>query len=97
MLIYVHIKCTSGGIMDVAIKELRKRPTHYIELASKGTDIIVTNRGSAVAKIVPCGIPEIAGTSTDALDALFGIWQSHDDIGDPLAYVQDLRKARSFR
>lgn len=80
--------------MKVAIKDLRKRPTHYIELARKGADITLTNRGSAVARIVPC---KASDAPADTLDPLFGIWQDRDDIDDPLAYVQGLRKARSFR
>lgn len=38
--------------MDVAVTELRARLGHWIDLARDGNDVVITDRGTPVARIV---------------------------------------------
>lgn len=38
--------------MDVAVTELRARLGHWIDVARDGTDIVITDRGTPVARMV---------------------------------------------
>lgn len=49
--------------MDVAITELRNRLGHWIDAARDGDDVVITERGTPVARIVALG-------STSTIDRL---------------------------
>ena len=38
--------------MDVAVADLRARLGHWIDVARDGTDVVITDRGTPVARIV---------------------------------------------
>ena len=38
--------------MDVAVTELRARLGHWIDVARDGTDVVITDRGTPVARMV---------------------------------------------
>lgn len=38
--------------MDVAVKELRANLAHWIDVARDGADVVITERGTPVARIV---------------------------------------------
>jgi len=44
--------CTLSG-MDVGIRELRNHLSDYLELVRAGGEVVVTDRGTAVARLVP--------------------------------------------
>ncbi len=50
------------AVVDVGIRELRNNLSRYLDEVRAGTEITVTDRGTAIAKIVPTG--------TRTLDAL---------------------------
>jgi prevent-host-death family protein len=39
--------------MDVGIRELRSHLSHYLERVQGGDEVVVTERGAAIARIVP--------------------------------------------
>jgi prevent-host-death family protein len=39
--------------MDVGIRELKAKLSEYVSLAAEGTTVIVTDRGTPVARLVP--------------------------------------------
>jgi prevent-host-death family protein len=80
--------------MDVSIMELRKQPTRFIKIANEGTDVVITNRGKPLAKLVPVVKP--VAKQTDNRGFLFGLWADHDDVGDVKEYVRNLRRGRQF-
>jgi prevent-host-death family protein len=44
--------------MQVGIRELKNRLSHYIHRVRSGEIIVVTDRGKPVARIIPIGVPE---------------------------------------
>jgi prevent-host-death family protein len=44
--------CTEEARMRVGIRELRDRLKHYVETARRGQDVIITDRGRPVARLV---------------------------------------------
>lgn len=41
--------------MEVGIRELRQNLSRYLELVREGQEVIVTERGRAVARVLPLG------------------------------------------
>jgi len=44
--------CTKEASVRVGIRELRDRLKHYIETARSGEDVIITDHGHAIARLV---------------------------------------------
>jgi prevent-host-death family protein len=70
----------------VGIKDLKNRLSHYIAQVRKGEQIVVTDRGLAVAVIVPAAETEEAGRLMGLVREGFASWQggkptgSHDPV-----------------
>src|SRR5689334_620101 len=45
--------------MDVSVRELKARLSHYLKLAARGEQVIVTSRGRPVARLLPAAPPVI--------------------------------------
>jgi prevent-host-death family protein len=56
--------------MVVGIAELRQRLSHYLELAAAGEEIVVTDRGRPIARLV-------AATTASKLDELVAAGLAH--------------------
>jgi prevent-host-death family protein len=41
--------------MEVGIKELRNHLSRYLDLVRDGEEVVVTDRGRAIARVVPAG------------------------------------------
>ena len=48
-----------AGIMNVGIRELKARLSHYVRVAREGERILITDRGRPVAVLSPPPIEEI--------------------------------------
>ncbi len=81
--------------MDVSIKELRTQAGRIVSMASSGNDITITFRGKPAAKIVPLDYAAPKEGADDSLSA-FGMWKNREDMKDPSAYVEELRKGRGL-
>lgn len=46
-----------AGMAEVGIRELRDHLSKYLERVRDGDEVIVTDRGTAVARVVPIGQP----------------------------------------
>ena len=45
--------------MDTSVRELKARLSHYLKLAARGEQVIITSRGRPIARLVP-PVPETA-------------------------------------
>jgi prevent-host-death family protein len=45
---------------SVGIRELRQHLSRYIERVKQGEDLVVTERGREVARLIPSGVPDDA-------------------------------------
>jgi prevent-host-death family protein len=82
--------------MEISAKELRGKPGRVIELAERGTDIIITLRGKKKARLIPyqSGVSE---TVPDyKADAIFGMWADKQEAEDVEDYIRSVRKGRTF-
>ena len=76
--------------MTVTARDLRFNTSMLFDLLSKGEDVLITYRGKAKAKLVPC---EESGDD-EKTNILFGMWKDKETNVDKL--VRDMRKGRSF-
>ena len=65
----------------IGIKDLRNRLSHYIAQVRKGQQIVVTDRGLAVAVIVPAGETEVTERLIGLVREGFGSWQGGKPTG----------------
>jgi len=74
--------------MIITAKELRFKISEVFKLLQKGSEVVITYRGKAKAKIVPIAQKE------EKEDIAFGLWKDRDF--DVEAYVRAKRKGREF-
>jgi prevent-host-death family protein len=65
----------------VGIKDLKNRLSHYIAQVRKGEQIVVTDRGLAVAVIVPAGETEETERLIGLVRVGFASWQGGKPTG----------------
>ncbi len=78
--------------MEVTTKELRIQPGRIIEQVAGGQEIVVTFRGTPLARIVPFSTGE---KERDDL-SIFGMWEDRFDAESVEEQVRELRKGRLF-
>ena len=76
--------------MTVTAKELRFQTSMLFDILEKGEEVLITYRGKAKAKLVPCDHPHNVQKS----DAMFGMLK--DDKMDVNQTVRQMRVGRSF-
>ena len=76
--------------MTITAKELRFQTSMLFELLEKGEEILITYRGKAKAKLVPCD----RSTATQKSDAMFGMQKDKEMDVDQT--VRQMRAGRSF-
>jgi prevent-host-death family protein len=81
--------------LEITAKELREKPTRYIEQASRGTDVVVTVRGKKSARLIPYK-SNADQRNTEESDIIFGMWRDRNDIQSVDEYVRSKRKGRAF-
>jgi prevent-host-death family protein len=81
--------------MIATAKDLRFHAKEILETTMRGEEVIITYRGKPTAKIIP--FHEKNSTPTkEKRNKLFGMWKNKDGIDNVNAYINKIRKGRSF-
>lgn len=73
-----------------SIRKLRSSTKEILNAISRGDTVLITNRGTPCAKIVPLSDEE----KTIKPSAVYGMWKDHPKTKSVGKYVKDLRKGR---
>lgn len=76
--------------MTVTAKDLRFNVSTLFDVLSKGEDILITYRGKAKAKLIPCDI----SNSEPKNDEIFGMWADRQESVDVM--VRGMRAGQNF-
>ncbi len=81
--------------MEASVLDLRKKMRAVMSAIDRNEKVILTHRGRRKAVIVSISRQEKKKVKVADLDA-FGMWNDREDMADVSAYVENLRKPRSF-
>ena len=81
--------------MEASVLDLRKKMREVMSAIDRHERVTLTHRGRRRAVIVPLGEEKPGKVKVADLPA-FGMWSDRADMTDPVAYVNDIRKPRSF-
>ena len=81
--------------MEASVLDLRKQMKKVMAAVDRHEYVTLTHRGKRRAVIVPWSEMRKPKVKTADLPA-FGMWAGRDDMADPVAYVREIRKSRSF-
>lgn len=77
--------------MRATIMDLRRNPAKVLEAVERNETVTISRRGKDVAQIVPIEKEQKASI----LDSgAIGMWKDREDMKDPVAYVQKMRRSR---
>lgn len=79
--------------MDATIKDLRLHTKKLLSATARGEEVIITNRGTPTAKLVPLAAEPVAVLRTEANPA-FGLWR---DEGHTESVDEQVRRMRQPR
>ncbi len=74
--------------MHASIRELRLHIKEFLDVASRGEEVIVTYRGKDYVKLVP--IAHAAVTH----NTIFGLWTDNPKVSDVEKFINQLRAPR---
>ncbi len=81
--------------MEASVLDLRKNMSAVLSAINRHERVTLTHRGHRKAVIVP--LTEKQGKKVKVSDlAAFGMWQNRKETEDVTAYVENLRKGRTF-
>lgn len=78
--------------MNATIVDLRYRMRDVLSALDRGEPVTVLHRGKPRAKLVPTN-PDGEAPSIRSLP-FAGMWRDREEMADPTAYVENLRKPR---
>ena len=81
--------------MEASVLDLRKKMREVMSAIDRRERVTLTHRGRRRAVIVPLAAAKPAKVKVADLPA-FGMWSDRADMPDPVAYVDEIRKPRSF-
>ena len=81
--------------MEASVLDLRKKMREVMSAIDRRERVTLTHRGRRRAVIVPLRETESGKVKVADLPA-FGMWADRSDMTDPVAYVNEIRKPRSF-
>lgn len=81
--------------MEASVLDLRKKMREVMSAIDRRERVILTNRGHRRAVIIPLDEAKPGKVKVAGLPA-FGMWADRADMADPVAYVDEIRKPRSF-
>lgn len=68
--------------MEVSIRDMKNRLSEYLRLARRGQDVVITDRGRPVARLVPVG-PEVSEEADTVARTLALPWVRPGKGGKP--------------
>lgn len=80
-----------GIIMHASIQELRLHTKEFLDIASRGEEVIVTYRGKDYVKLIPIAPFTNLDTSNNPA---FGLWKDNANVDNVEEFVNQLRSAR---
>ena len=83
--------------MVASVLDLRSKMSDIMKALERNEKVTLTRRGKRFAVIVPDSLmkKENSLTLQDIEDSpCFGMWADREDMADPVAYVENLRKGR---
>ena len=81
--------------MEASVLDLRRKMREILSAIERNERVTLTHRGRRRAVISP--LHEDNKTKVKVADLpAFGMWSDRDDIADPVAYVESIRKPRRF-
>ncbi|MBQ9501758.1 MAG: prevent-host-death family protein [Lentisphaeria bacterium] len=81
--------------MEAGVLDLRKKMREVMSALDRRERVTLTYRGRRRAVIVPLREKKRGRIKVADLPA-FGMWADRSDMTDPVAYVNGIRKPRSF-
>ena len=81
--------------MEASVLDLRKRMHEVMSAINRHERVTLTYRGRRRAIIIPFAEENISRPKVEELPA-FGMWSGRDDMADPVAFVEQIRKPRKF-
>lgn len=74
--------------MHASIRELRLHTKEFLDVASRGEEVIVTYRGKNYVKLMPIV------TISSSENAAFGLWKDNPEVTDVDEFINQLRAPR---
>lgn len=81
--------------MEASVLDLRKRMQDVMSAINRRERVTLTYRGRRRALIIPIAEDNASSIKVEELPA-FGMWAEREDMADPVAYVEEIRKQRKF-
>lgn len=81
--------------MKASVLDLRKKMREVMSAIDRRECVTLTHRGRRRAVIVPIDAAKPGKVRVSELPA-FGMWADRADMTNPVAYVDEIRKPRSF-
>jgi len=81
-------------MMQATVQDLRTHTQDLLHELANGAEIIISDHGKPIAKLVPLEFAADEAEAVTATNALFGIWKDRQDLSDVTGYVRHLRKGR---
>ena len=81
--------------MEASVLDIRKKMRDVMSAIDRCERVTLTHRGRRRAIIIP--FSEVKRSKVKVADLpAFGMWAERTDMTDPVAYVDKIRKPRSF-
>ena len=75
--------------MEASIRDLRYKTKEILTAIDNNMDIIITNRGKKIARIIPYKKSgDVSG------DTAFGMWKDRKDMNNVTAWLDNVRNVR---
>ena len=81
--------------MEASVLDLRRKMRDVISAIDRHEHVTLSYRGRRIAVMVPLDGAQRTAAKASELPA-FGMWAGRDDLADPVAYVENIRKPRAF-
>ena len=81
--------------MEASVLDIRKKMRDVMSAIDRCERVTLTHRGRRRAIIIPFSEAKRSKVKVADLPA-FGMWAGRTDMTDPVAYVDKIRKPRSF-
>ena len=80
--------------MVASVLDLRTKMNDIMKALDRNEKVTLTRRGKRFAVIVPDSLVQTENCPNIEDSPCFGMWADREDMADPVAYVENLRKGR---